>query len=66
MRHGRGTYTWFTGDTYTGEWNNDKMTGSGKLPLWLERYSKESLMTMFSLNDFFMNLNFIIIKNFVL
>ena len=31
MRHGRGTYTWFTGDTYIGEWNNDKMTGFGKI-----------------------------------
>ena len=31
MRQGRGTYTWFTGDTYTGEWKNDKMHGFGKI-----------------------------------
>lgn len=31
IREGTGTYTWSTGETYSGSWSNDKFSGEGKL-----------------------------------
>ena len=29
MKHGKGTYSWNNGSVYSGDWENNKITGQG-------------------------------------